>query len=150
MSFEGGFHGRLFGSLATTYTKPLHKVDIPTFSNWVSSPFPDLKYPLEKYQAENDKEETRCLTVAEERMKTPKAPIAALIVEPIQSEGGDKHASPRFFQGLRDLTKKHGILMIVDEVQTGGGSTGHFWAHEAWNLSVGPSPFLHPCQAPVP
>lgn len=46
-------------------------------------------------------------------------PVAGLIVEPIQSEGGDNHASPAFFQGLRDITQKHNVTMIVDEVQTG-------------------------------
>lgn len=46
-------------------------------------------------------------------------PVAALIIEPIQSEGGDNHASPAFFQGLRDITKKHNVTFIVDEVQTG-------------------------------
>ncbi|KAF9346995.1 4-aminobutyrate transaminase [Mortierella sp. AD094] len=138
MSFEGGFHGRLFGSLSTTHTKALHKLDIPAFSNWVPGPFPNLKYPLEKHQAENEKEEKRCLEEVEKKMKNAKSPIAALIVEPIQSEGGDNHASPRFFQGLRDLTKKHDILMIVDEVQTGVGPTGRFWAHEAWNLTSPP------------
>ncbi|KAF9413752.1 hypothetical protein BGZ94_000638 [Podila epigama] len=71
-------------------------------------------------------------------MKNATTPIAALIVEPIQSEGGDNHASPAFFQGLRDLTKAYDILMIVDEVQTGVGATGHFWAHEDWNLSSPP------------
>ncbi|KAG0024626.1 hypothetical protein BGZ80_000477 [Entomortierella chlamydospora] len=96
------------------------------------------KYPLEKHQAENEKEEKRCLEEVEKRMKNAKSPVAALIVEPIQSEGGDNHASPRFFQGLRDLTKKHDILMIVDEVQTGVGPTGRFWAHEAWNLTTPP------------
>jgi 4-aminobutyrate aminotransferase/(S)-3-amino-2-methylpropionate transaminase len=60
------------------------------------------------------------------------------VVEPIQSEGGDNHASPKFFQGLRALTKKHNILFIVDEVQTGVGATGKFWAHEHWNLSEPP------------
>ncbi|KAF9203465.1 hypothetical protein BGZ59_001629, partial [Podila verticillata] len=138
MSFDGGFHGRLFGSLSTTHTKALHKVDIPAFSHWVSSPFPNLKYPLDKHQAENSKEEARCLKAAEDKMKKAKTPIAALIVEPIQSEGGDNHASPAFFQGLRDLTKKHDILMIVDEVQTGVGTTGQFWAHDAWGLTSPP------------
>ncbi|KAF9163113.1 hypothetical protein BGX21_009254 [Mortierella sp. AD011] len=138
MSFEGGFHGRLFGSLTTTHTKALHKLDIPAFSNWIPSPFPKLKYPLEKHRAENEKEEKRCLEEVEKRMKNAKSPVAALIVEPIQSEGGDNHASPRFFQGLRDLTKKHDILMIVDEVQTGVGPTGRFWAHDAWNLTTPP------------
>ena len=47
------------------------------------------------------------------------SPVAAVIVEPIQSEGGDNHASAAFFQGLRAITKKHNVLLIVDEVQTG-------------------------------
>jgi 4-aminobutyrate aminotransferase-like enzyme len=46
-------------------------------------------------------------------------PVAGVIVEPIQSEGGDNHASPAFFQRLRALTKKNNIILIVDEVQTG-------------------------------
>lgn len=65
-------------------------------------------------------------------------PVAALIVEPIQSEGGDNHASPAFFQGIRDITKKHGVVMIIDEVQTGFGATGKFWGHAHWNLSSPP------------
>lgn len=50
---------------------------------------------------------------------TRHCPVAAVIVEPIQSEGGDNHASPAFFQGLRAITKKHNVVLIVDEVQTG-------------------------------
>lgn len=79
-------------------------------------------------------------------------------MEPIQSEGGDNHASPAFFQGLRDITQKHNVTMIVDEVQTGTsivlqiyaslkiantlcagfGATGKFWGHEHWNLTSPP------------
>ncbi|KAF9430763.1 hypothetical protein BGZ76_000721 [Entomortierella beljakovae] len=138
MSFEGAFHGRLFGSLSTTHTKALHKLDIPAFSSWVPGIFPKLKYPLEKHEAENEKEEKRCLADVEQKIKNAKTPIAALIVEPIQSEGGDNHASAKFFQGLRDVTKKYDVLMIVDEVQTGVGPTGTFWAHETWNLTSPP------------
>lgn len=61
-----------------------------------------------------------------------------MIVEPIQSEGGDNHASPSFFQGLRNITLKHNVILIVDEVQTGVGATGKFWAHEHWNLTTPP------------
>lgn len=61
-----------------------------------------------------------------------------MVVEPIQSEGGDNHASPAFFRGLREITKKHDVLLIVDEVQTGVGATGKFWAHEHWNLPTPP------------
>ena len=59
-------------------------------------------------------------------------PVAAVIVEPIQSEGGDNHASPAFFRGIREITRKHNVLLIVDEVQTGVGATGKFWAHDHW------------------
>ncbi|MES1917739.1 MAG: hypothetical protein MHM6MM_009452 [Cercozoa sp. M6MM] len=64
--------------------------------------------------------------------------IAAVIVEPIQAEGGDRHASPEFFRGVRSLSEKYGVLMIVDEVQTGGGVTGTLWAHEQWDLETPP------------
>jgi len=64
--------------------------------------------------------------------------VAAVLVEPIQGEGGDRHASPAFFAGLRRLCTEHGAAFIVDEVQTGGGATGRFWAHEAWGLSEPP------------
>lgn len=137
MSFEGGFHGRLFGSLSTTRSKPIHKLDIPAF-DWPCAPFPKLRYPLHEYEAENAAEEKRCLEAAEDIIKNFHNPVAAVIVEPIQSEGGDNHASPTYFQGLRDITQRHGVTFIVDEVQTGVGATGKFWAHEHWNLSTPP------------
>jgi len=137
MSFQSGFHGRLLGSLSTTRSKPIHKLDIPAF-DWPQSPWPQLKYKLDKHEQENEEEEDRCLAEAERLIKEWHIPPAAIIIEPIASEGGDNHASPRFFQRLRDITKKHEILMIVDEVQTGIGSTGKFWAHEYWNLTSPP------------
>lgn len=136
MSFETAFHGRLFGSLSTTRSKPIHKLDIPAF-NWPKAPFPKLQYPLEKFTEANAAEEKRCLEAAEKILKSFPSPVAAVIVEPIQSEGGDNHASPAFFQGLQAITKRNNVLFIVDEVQTGVGATGKFWAHEHWNL---PSP----------
>ncbi|KAF8246508.1 aminotransferase class-III [Wilcoxina mikolae CBS 423.85] len=137
MSFKKGFHGRLFGSLSTTRSKPIHKIDIPSF-NWPQAPFPALKYPLEQYAAENAAEEQQCLEETEQLIKSWYCPVAAVVIEPIQSEGGDNHASPAFFQGLRDLTKKLNVLLIVDEVQTGVGATGKFWAHEHWGLTSPP------------
>jgi len=133
LSFKTAFHGRLFGSLSTTRSKPIHKLDIPAF-DWPQASFPALKYPLEEHARENAEEEARCLAEVEELLTTYHHPPAAVIVEPIQSEGGDNHASPEFFRGLRALTRKHGVLMIVDEVQTGVGATGKFWAHEHWGL----------------
>lgn len=137
MSFKKAFHGRLFGSLSTTRSKPVHKLDIPAF-DWPQASFPVLKYPLEDNVEANKKEEQRCLAEVEDIIKTWRCPIAAVVIEPIQSEGGDNHASPVFFQGLRDITKRHGVLFIVDEVQTGVGATGKFWAHEHWGLDSPP------------
>lgn len=138
LSFDKGFHGRLFGSLSTTRSKAIHKLDIPAFK-WPKAPFPALKYPLAENAEANAQEEERCLAAFEDIVKLyPPHTIAAIIVEPVQSEGGDNHASSVYFQGLRDITLKHEILMIVDEVQTGVGASGKFWAHEHWNLTVPP------------
>ncbi|VDK56990.1 unnamed protein product [Anisakis simplex] len=140
LSFKGAFHGRTLGALTMTRSKAIHKVDIPAF-DWPAAEFPRYKYPLEKNIQYNTEQDAMCLANVEELIaerKKAKCDIAALIVEPIQSEGGDHHGSPQFFQGLRDITKKNGIVFIVDEVQTGGGGTGSYWAHESWNLSSPP------------
>jgi 4-aminobutyrate aminotransferase/(S)-3-amino-2-methylpropionate transaminase len=137
LSFKSGFHGRLFGSLSTTRSKPIHKLDIPAF-DWPQAPFPMLKYPLAEHESENAQEEQRCLAETERLLTEYHSPPAAVVVEPVQSEGGDNHATPAFFRGLRSLTKKHNVLFIVDEVQTGVGATGKFWAHEHWNLDTPP------------
>lgn len=137
LSFATGFHGRLFGSLSTTRSKPIHKLDIPAF-NWPQAPFPRLKYPLEQNIDANMAEEQRCLSEVDRLIREWPSPPAAVIVEPIQSEGGDNHASPAFFRGLREVTRRHDVLLIVDEVQTGVGATGKFWAHEHWGLEDPP------------
>jgi len=136
LSFTGAFHGRLFGALSTTRSKPLHKMDIPAF-NWPVAPFPKLKYPLEKFEKENKNEEARCLDEVRKAVKSHPIKVAGLIVEPIQGEGGDNWASPNFFRSLQQICKENEVAFIVDEVQTGVGATGTFWAHEQWNL---PSP----------
>nr|ODN95555.1 4-aminobutyrate aminotransferase [Cryptococcus depauperatus CBS 7855] len=141
LSFKSGFHGRLFGSLSATRSKAIHKVDIPAF-DWPSAVFPSLKYPLQDHVAENKAEEKRCLEEYEQILINSKLtnPVAAVIVEPILSEGGDKHASPSFFRSLRLIARKHGAFFIADEVQTGVGATGTFWAHEKWGLKEGEEP----------
>ena len=137
LSFERAFHGRLFASGSTTCSKPIHKLDLPSF-NWPKAEFPSYKYPLDQNETENAAEDARCLSIVENLFNTWKVPIAGLLVEPIQSEGGDNHASKAFLQGLRDITLKHGALMIVDEVQTGVGATGKLWAHEHFDISPVP------------
>ncbi|KAG2383630.1 hypothetical protein C9374_004301 [Naegleria lovaniensis] len=139
LSFKNSFHGRTLGALTATHSKAIHKVDFPSF-NWPVCDFPQLKYPLEQYEAENKKEMDRVLEQVEKTIKlshSPNSPwgeVAGLVVEPIQSEGGDKHAMPYFFKELRRITKENNVAFICDEVQTGGGATGKFWAHEYWGL----------------
>lgn len=137
LSFERAFHGRLFASASTTCSKPIHKLDLPSFK-WPKAEFPSYKYPLEDNAAANKAEDERCLAIVEDLLKNWSTPIAAILIEPIQSEGGDNHASNEFFQGLRDLTLKYGSLLIIDEVQTGVGATGTFWAHEHFNITPAP------------
>jgi len=150
MSFGKAFHGRMFGTLSSTHSKAIHKLDsifpsnrthelVPSFP-WPQVPFPQLKYPLEDNMGINRREEQNALEQVEKTIKEWPSPVVAVIVEPIQSEGGDNHASPAFFRGLRDITKRNGVLLIVDEVQTGVGSTGTFWAHEKWGLAKGDEP----------
>ncbi|XP_046900193.1 4-aminobutyrate aminotransferase, mitochondrial-like isoform X2 [Hypomesus transpacificus] len=136
LSFMGGFHGRTLGCLATTHTKAIQKVDVPTF-DWPIAPYPQLRYPLEEHHGENSQEEARCLEQAEDlivKWARKGRPVAGVVIEPIQAEGGDNHASFDFYRKLRGIAKKHGCAFLVDEVQTGGGSTGKFWAHEHWGL----------------
>lgn len=141
LSFTGAFHGRLFGSLSTTRSKSIHKLDIPAF-DWPAVPWPAVRYPLLEHSEENRKAEQAALDAVEEeivaRQRSGKGEIAAVVVEPVQSEGGDNHASPFFFRGLRTITSKYAVSLIVDEVQTGFGATGTFWAHEKWNLEQAP------------
>ncbi len=119
--------------------RPSLQLDFPAF-NWPIAPFPKLRYPLEIYAQENAEEEARCLDAVSSLFKEwkTKSPVAMLVVEPIQAEGGDNHASPAFFRGLQQICKENGAAFIVDEVQTSGGNIGSMWAHESWNLPTPP------------
>ena len=137
VSFEGGFHGRTLGALSLTRSKAIHKLDVPAFA-WPKVRFPKVQFPLDEHAAENRVSEAHSLEELEATLKAGAGNIAAVIVEPIQGEGGDRHASASFFGAVRRLTRTHGAAFIVDEVQTGGGSTGTFWAHQAWGLADPP------------
>ena len=62
--------------------------------------------------------------------------MAGIISEPIQSEGGDNHASSSFFQGLADICKKYDISLMMDEVQTGAGASGKMWCHQHFGIEA--------------
>nr|CAD7265583.1 unnamed protein product [Timema shepardi] len=153
LSFHGAFHGRTLGVLSTTHSKYIHKIDIPAF-DWPIASFPQYKYPLEENKRENEAEDKKCLAeVSKDNYSSPIAslvedlivqykkkgiPVAGIVVEPIQSEGGDNEASPQFFQQLQRIGVKHGAALLIDEVQTGGGPTGKMWCHEHFNLDSPP------------
>lgn len=139
LSFSGGFHGRTMGALACTHTKWVHKLDFPA-PEWPIAPFPTLQYPLHEFVEENDREEQRCLDEVQEIIKRGTSslkPIACVVIEAMQCEGGDNYASPSFFQRLQAICKQNNIYLIIDEVQTGAGASGKFWMHEHFDL---PSP----------
>lgn len=140
LSFHGAFHGRTLGALATTHSKAIHKIDVPSF-DWPIASFPKYKYPLEENVRENKAEDERCLAEVEElivKYNKQGRNVAGIIVEPIQSEGGDNEASPEFFQQLQRVAKRNGSALLIDEVQTGGGPTGKLWCHEHFNLDSSP------------
>jgi len=109
-----------------------------------------LKYPLEENVKENATEEARCLEQLEacyQEWQAKGKDIACTIVEPIQSEGGDAHASNHFFREVTRITKKYGAFMIADEVQTGFGATGTLWGVEHWKCDVDMVTFAKKAQA---
>ena len=117
LSFKGSFHGRSIGTLATTHTKPVHKLDIPTL-DWPVANFPRYKYPLEENVEYNAKQDKDCLDEVAYLIDLYKSneknrPVAGIVVEPIQSEGGDNHGSAEFFQGLQKIAKEVIYRLLV-------------------------------------
>jgi 4-aminobutyrate aminotransferase/(S)-3-amino-2-methylpropionate transaminase len=137
ISFEGAFHGRTLGALSATRSKSIHKLDFPAF-DWPVVPFPTNQFPLDAHVEENRAVEAHVLECIEQVLRDAGGTVAGLIVEPIQGEGGDRHASAAFFRSLRELLTNYEAAFIVDEVQTGLGATGTFWAHEQWHLDTPP------------
>lgn len=90
----------------------------------------------------NKNQDAKCLKETSQLIEyyanVKKRPVAGIVVEPVQSEGGDHHGSPEFFQGLQEIAKKNDCMYIIDEVQTGLGATGKIWAHEHFNLKEVP------------
>lgn len=118
LSFKHGFHGRTLGALSCTHSKYIHKLDVPAF-DWPIAPYPIYKYPLEANERENKATDDQCLEEIQdliERFNKKGRPVAGLIVEPIQGEGGDNRGSNYFFQQLRKIAKSHQVVFICDEV----------------------------------
>ncbi|RNC84622.1 MAG: L-lysine 6-transaminase [Balneola sp.] len=130
LHFEKAFHGRSGYTLSVTNTIPDKVKYFPKF-NWPRVISPAMSYPTSPDNiSEVKKQEHLSIAQAERFFKTHKDDIACILIEPIQGEGGDRHFRPQFHEALRQLADKHEALLIYDEVQTGVGMTGKFWAHE--------------------
>ncbi|SFN59419.1 MULTISPECIES: aspartate aminotransferase family protein [Actinomadura] len=127
--FHGSFHGRTMGAAALTTAGTKFRAGIgPLMPGAAIAPFPQAYrygWPEEEATRFALRELDYLLVTA-----SPAADTAAFVVEPVLGEGGYIPAPPAFLEGLRERADRHGILLIMDEVQTGFGRTGRFWGHE--------------------
>ncbi|MCH7934598.1 MAG: L-lysine 6-transaminase [Gemmatimonadetes bacterium] len=127
LHFQDAFHGRTGYTLSVTSTDPTKTDDFPQF-DWprISSPYIDFPLDEEDVAA---KEAAAFLEIEAAFERDPDG-IAAILIEPIQAEGGDHHFRREFFAKLREYADRFEALLIFDEVQTGLGATGTMWAYE--------------------
>ncbi|HEY0442613.1 MAG TPA: aminotransferase class III-fold pyridoxal phosphate-dependent enzyme [Candidatus Limnocylindrales bacterium] len=122
VAFLGAFHGRTYGSVSLTASKAKYHAGFgPLLPGIFHAPFgkvADLRWFDE---------------VLFDRL-APANEVAAIIVEPIQGEGGYIVPEDGFLEGLRDICDRHGILLIADEIQSGAGRTGKMWAVDHWGV----------------
>jgi len=134
IGFIGAFHGRTMGSLAFTASKTTQqKGFFPTMPGVVHVPYPNPYRPL----LTGDDQGLAVLDYLENvvfQSLIPPDEVAAVLLEPIQGEGGYIIPPDSFIPGLRQLCDQHGILLIVDEVQSGTGRTGKWFAVEHWGV----------------
>jgi 4-aminobutyrate aminotransferase len=134
ISFLGGFHGRTMGALSLTASKPQQKRRFaPLVPGVTHVPFPYTYRGCAGGAEEQEAFNLGCARYIEERLfKTilPPEEVAAIFIEPIQGEGGYVVAPDNFLRELRGICDRHGILLVVDEVQSGCGRTGKWWAIE--------------------
>ena len=130
LHFKEAFHGRSGYTLSLTNTDPIKTKFFPKF-DWPRVDNPHLTFPITDEVLENVKtQEKQSLQQIIDAIQNNPNDIAALIIEPIQGEGGDHHFRGEFFKELKKLSIEHEFLLIYDEVQTGIGITGKMWAHE--------------------
>lgn len=136
VSFTGAFHGRTLGALSFTASKAVQREGYHTAVRSTAIPYPNAYRPVLVAQNGEDYGETVVRYLEEEIFRTMLSPydVAAIIVEPIQGEGGYVVPAPGFFPRLRALCDEHNILLIVDEIQSGVGRTGKWWAIEHENI----------------
>ena len=137
--FTECFHGRTGYTMSLTDSPdPRKTLYFPQF-NWPRIDNPKLHFPLTDESLEQVlKAEATAINQIKSAVAENPDEIAALIIEPIQGEGGDNHFRGEFLQELRTLADEHEFMLIYDEVQTGVGVTGKMWAHQLFNSSARP------------
>jgi 4-aminobutyrate aminotransferase len=130
IAFEGGFHGRTMGALSLTNSKIKQRAGFgPLLPMVHHAPFPRIRAWREGSGGDGSAELEVLRKTIFGRIIAP-SDVAAIVVEPIQGEGGYFPAPASFLEGLRELCDEHGILLIADEIQSGMGRTGTWWAME--------------------
>jgi L-lysine 6-transaminase len=134
MHFREAFHGRTGYTLSLTNTDPVKTDLFPKF-RWPRIDNPKLRFPVTA-EVERDviAAEQRALDQMEIAFADNPDDVAAIIIEPIQAEGGDNHFRPEFLQAVQRKAHEHDVFFILDEVQAGVGITGKMWAHEHFGL----------------
>lgn len=133
--FQQAFHGRSGYSISLTNTvDPRKTKHFPKFP-WPRVTNPKVTFPLEGKNLDQVKQlEETSIAEIQAAIKKHGDDIAALIIEPIQGEGGDNHFRPEYHQALRKLADDHDFMLIYDEVQTGVGLTGKMWAYQHYGM----------------
>ena len=129
--FNQAFHGRTGYTLSlTNTTDPRKTMYFPMF-NWPRIDNPKLSFPITDAVLEAvQKKEKQAMNQIKSSLQDHPHDIAAIIIEPIQGEGGDNHFRDEFMTSLRQICDENEMMFIMDEVQTGVGITGKWWAHE--------------------
>jgi 4-aminobutyrate aminotransferase len=129
LAFFGGFHGRTYGAMSLSASKPVHKKGFgPLVPGVMHVPYADCYRCA--YGLTPDRCNFHCVRVIEKEVfahAVPPEEVAAIVVEPIQGEGGCVVPPDGYLTALQALARKYGILLVVDEIQTGMGRTGHLW-----------------------
>jgi L-lysine 6-transaminase len=138
LHFEQAFHGRSGYTLSLTNTVPAKTKWFAKF-DWPRVSLPQINFP---YSDSNHEDllnrEALSIEQIKKAFEVNKDDICAIIIEPIQSEGGDNHVRQEFLEKLRQLADENEAMLIYDEVQTGVGLTGKFWCHEHFGENAQP------------
>jgi 4-aminobutyrate aminotransferase len=132
IAFLGAFHGRTMGSLSFTASKAVQSGRYQPAVKVFHLPYADPYRPVLIGQPDEDYGDTVVNYLEHELFRTKLQPedVAAILIEPIQGDGGYVVPAPNFFPRLREICDRYGIMLIVDEIQSGVGRTGRWWAVE--------------------